>query len=157
MMIRTLFTLALLTVVGCANTPSYPLRSHTLGGITAERLPGGPSIAAEATFATWRADAKRLAVDMQRAVKRSNWGLLELTPGVPGRPPHTEPARAEALMPDNRVAVIYGWALNENEVAAAVVVGRFGDPAMQAAFLQMLADTLADKPKPVRDAGFTLP
>ena len=158
---RSILILCFLLHAGCGVIPTYPSRVYQLDPVTVTDLPGSEAVLLEASAARWNADAARLAVDVIRAVERSDWALLEVTGATGIRAqssvPSTHPIRAEALLPDNRVAVIHVWGLSENEVAAAVMVGRFGDRRKQERFLQILADTLADKPKPKRGGGFELP
>jgi hypothetical protein len=154
--------IACLLALGCSTEPNYPLRSHVVQPIVPAGLPGAAMLPLDTTFATWNATSSRLAEDIPRAVKRSNWGLLEITDqSLPAAPEAaaagTAPIRAEALLPDNRVAVIHGWKLRENEVAVGVRIGRFGDAKVERDFIQMLADALAGKPAPRRGGTFTLP
>lgn len=148
----SLMAALLIGAPGCAGEPVYPRRMHSLSPVAAQQLPICGEIPRAATSARWGADASRLAVDVERAVERIHWALLELLPASGDLP-----LRAHALLPDNRTAAIYAWALNEREVAAAIQIGRFGDPQAEHAFLQMLADTLADKPRPSRGGTFELP
>ena len=157
-MVRMWIILVALGLTGCESGPVYPLRSHTLKAVSAQELPGANALPTETSFARWNANASRLVDDVPRAVKRSDWGLLELKLAAEAKVGEKAgPLRAEALLPDNRTAVIHAWAIGENEVAAGVMIGQFGDPAMQREFLQMLADALADKPKPKRGGVFFLP
>lgn len=157
-MFRMLILSISLGAWGCASGPVYPLHSHALGQVTADQLPGALSLPAETTYARWNAKASRLVDDVPRAVKRSDWGLIELMPAAPVKAGEKSgPMRAQALLPDNRTAVIHTWEISENEVAAAVMIGAFGDQPAQRDFLQMLADVLADKPKPKRGGLFFLP
>lgn len=157
-MFRLLFIFAFLFAAGCSAGPQYPLRSHELGVVDVRELPQGDSVSSEASTAKWKAPSSRLAIDLERAVKRADWGLLELSSLTqPSKDNLHLPLRVEVLLPDNRLAVIHAWAIGESEVAAAVMIGRFGDRKAQDYFLQMLADTLADKPKPRRGGTFELP
>jgi hypothetical protein len=149
---------AFLLLTGCASEPNYPLRSHAIQPITPDHMPGAVALPPGTTFGTWRATPSRLAEDIPRAVKRLSWGLLEVSlppsegPGATGAT-----VRAEALLPDNRIAVIHGWKLSETEIAVGVRIGRFGDAAIEQEFLQMLADALAGRAAPKRGGTFTLP
>ncbi len=157
-MFRLILILSLFTSTGCEMLPTYPSRAHDLAFIAADELPGGEVVSPEASVARWKADPFRLAADVTRAVERSDWGLLELK-GVSAvtTEPSSVPLRAEALLPDNRVAVIHAWVMGGDEVAVAVMIGRFGDRKTQEHFLQVLADSLAGKPRPKRGGGFELP
>lgn len=157
-MFRFILILALSTATGCEVLPIYPARAYVLGAVAASELPGGEVVPPEASAARWKADPARLASDVTRAVERSDWALLELK-GVPAvtTEPTSVPMRAEALLPNNRVAVIHAWVMGEDEIAVAVMVGRFGDRKSQEHFLQVLADSLAGKPRPKRGGSFELP
>jgi hypothetical protein len=143
-------------LVGCASEPNYPLRSHIIEPIDSVGLPGAAGLAPSTALAAWNAASSRLAEDIPRAVKRLNWGLLEIAlPDAAG--PGGPPIRASALLPDNRVATIHGWRLSESRVVVGVLVGRFGDARIEQEFLQMIADVLAGPPAPKRGGTFALP
>lgn len=157
-MVRMWIILVALLLAGCESGPVYPLRSHALASVNAAELPRAEALPVETSFARWKAKSSRLVDDVPRAVKRSDWGLLELKLAAAAKAGEKAgPLRAEALLPDNRTAVIHAWAIGEDEVAAGVMIGKFGDAAVQREFLQMLADVLADKPKPKRGGLFFLP
>lgn len=112
----------------------------------------------------WQAPADRLYADIPRAMQRMEWALLRVDPPTEkalerrGRPTAEQPIRAEAMLPDNRIAHIVGYlAAGDDQVAVHVKVGHFGDPELEREYVATLKDVLADKPKPKRGIFFELP
>lgn len=121
--------------------------------VPASQAPAWAAELGHASTARVEGERSRLADDIRRAIKRSHWGLVRFT--------EAENAggvmRAEAMLADGRVVTIVLEPGEAETHTVAVRVGRFGDAAVETAYLQVLADTLCDTPKPPRDAKFHLP
>jgi hypothetical protein len=139
-------------VCGCETSPRPPI-GPALTIVPADRVVFTSDVPAleGATAATWAADPQRLSDDVHRAIRRCHWGVLSHhvhTPAKEGDPVIRVSARA--LLPNDLEADIHAWSSGENLVTAVVRIGRFGEPHLQSVYLEQLAATLADKPKPQR-------
>ena len=146
--------IACAALAGCNAQPEVqPIDREALAH--SEKVPPG------AAFARWKADPNRLVADIPRAVSRCEWAMLHMQPRLrhgkaePLEP--DKPVEAMALLPDDREAKIMAWKVSDQEVAAAVRVGLFGDPDLELQYLKILASVMAGQPAPKRGGWFELP
>jgi hypothetical protein len=156
-----LLALCFALAAGCG-VPSLPaVQTETVdaASLTGDVIPAGRPV--NMTLARWAAPANRLLDDIPRAIQRHEWAALHIEPQVdamlPGASLPTMAISATALLPDDREAAILAWRIADHEVAVAVRVGYFGDPAAERDFLARVRQVMAGKPKPKRGGTFELP
>lgn len=89
---------------------------------------------------------------------RCEWGLehIDVTPQGKIAPDGNVTILATARLPNDRHATVQALA-NGRNIDVRVLVGHFGDAALQARFIDELRQSMHERPTPRRDASFTLP
>ncbi len=103
-------------------------------------------------------DASRIDLDIRRAIMRCEWGLehIDITPQGKIAPDGRVNVIATARLPNDRHATVQAVA-NNKSIDVRVLVGHFGDAALQSRFMDELRQSMHEPPTPRRDASFTLP
>ncbi len=174
-----LCTILVLTCLGCQPAASFqtPLNQR----VAAVHTAAGETLITHATFAQWPADFQRVPDDLFRSFRDLGWGRMRIaTSGSAdaanrGPEPHNDDtanqhvvylpnatpcATARGLTPDGKQLEFIAWPVPDTtpaQIAVAIRIGHFGDEKQERQFLAMLTHHLAGKPRPKRDATFTLP
>jgi hypothetical protein len=144
-------------IAGCAEAdgPQHRFSSehHTTLTQPFSPIPDGAGLSTRIT-----GDASRIDLDIRRAIMRCEWGLehIDITPQGKIASDGRVSVLATALLPNDRHATVQALA-NNGSVDIRVLVGHFGDAALQARFMDELRQSMREPPTPRRDAGFTLP
>lgn len=142
---------------GCAEAdgPQQRLSSEHYATLTQpfSPIPDGAGLSVKIT-----GDASRIDLDVRRAIMRCEWGLerIDITPQGKIAPDGRVNVLATALLPNDRHATVQAVA-NNKSIDVRVLVGHFGDAALQARFMDELRQSMHEPPTPRRDASFTLP
>jgi len=148
---RVMVCVVLGGVGGCA--ASRAVQVQPVESLGMPELDGSVSGGVAARFwVSW----PRLLDDVPRAMKKSHWGLVRVD--IQGKEGDAQavPLRAQALLPDGRIAHVFALSELPGQQVVAVRVGHFGDTKQQGYFLKTLGRVLRDKPKKKRGWGFDL-